>query len=344
MIIKRISNLFRIIRDLNKRYKSRSILVFFQYLVFRKKFNVGYGDFISLGYLDMSEEQKNSLLFMPEYLTYCFQINPYSQLKVLRDKRTVILRLPQYLGRACMIEDFKDEANFMELTKILTSIYAKKNFHAAGIGTRVFRNLNTEDYRRKAYEICKNENLTIIEAFIEQHSVLSSIYPHVVNTIRIHTIRGKEGIRIVLLPELNLASGGEKDSIHSKKDRYSIFIDPQSGRLWEKAYRINNLYITTYEETFHCDTGTVFKDITIPYWEEVKTMVIDAASYITELAYIGWDVAITPKGPVIIEGNAISGTLGSYQIKRSFINGGYGVKKEYKEIFALAHQDTGRNE
>jgi hypothetical protein len=303
----------------------------------RKKFNMAYGEFISLRYMEMSKEQKESLLFMPEYYNYCFKVNPYSQLNVLRDKRTVIQRLPQYLGRACQIEDFKDEDGFMEFAKRHTSMYAKKNFHAAGNGTRVFRNLNTENDRRKAYNICKDEQLTIIEAFIEQNSVLADIYPHVVNTIRIHTLRGKEGIRIVLLPELYVASGGEKNTIHSKKDKYAIFIDPQSGRLWEKAFRIlSPLSITTYGETFHCDTGTIFGNIVIPYWQEVKAMIIDAASYITELDYIGWDVAITPGGPVIIEGNAISGAMSSYQVKKSIRNGGYGVKKEYKEMFALA--------
>lgn len=337
MIIKRIKNLFKIICDINKKYKSRSISVFFQYLWLRKKFKMGYGEFVSLRYADMSKKQKESLLLVPEYYNYCFKVNPYSQLKVLRDKRTVIQRLPQYLGRECRIEEFQDKAGFIEFAKWHTSFYAKKNFHAAGVGTRVFRNLSTENDIHEAYDICKDEGLTIIEAFIEQHPVLSHIYPHVVNTIRIHTMRGREGINIVLLPILHVASGGERNSIHSEKDRYDIFIDIQSGRLWDKAYKIiKTLGITAYGEEFHCDTGTTFGDITIPYWDEVKAMVIDAASYITELAYIGWDVAITPSGPVIIEGNAISGTINTYQINMSMINGGYGVRKELEEMFALA--------
>lgn len=335
MIIRRTKKLFHLVADLVNKYKLKFPLILFQYLWLRKKFGMGYGEFISLGYMDMSKEQKESLLFVPEYYNYCFKVNPYSQLKVLRDKRTVIQRLPQYLGRECWIEEFEDKTGFMEFAKKHTSLYAKKNFHAASEGTRVFRDLSTKNDCQEAYDICKDEKLTIIEAFIEQHPVLSNIYPHVVNTIRIHTMRGKEGIKIVLLPILHVASNGEENSINSEKDRYDIFIDIQSGRLWDKAFRLlKPLNITTYGESFHCDTGTIFGDITIPYWDEVKAMVIDAASYITELAYIGWDVAITPDGPVIIEGNAISGIMSSYQAEMSMINGGYGVRKEFEEIFA----------
>lgn len=336
IIISRIKKLFKIILDINERYKLRSIPVFFQYYKARKKFYLGYGVFVSLGYPDMSTEQKESLLFMPEYLNRCFKVNPYSQLKTLRDKRTVIQRIPQYLGRECRIEEFTDKAGFMDFVKRHSSFYAKKNFHAASEGTRVFRDLSTEKDRQKAYDICKDEGLTIIEAFIEQHPVISHIYPHVVNTIRIHTMRGSDGINIVLMAELYVPSGGEKDTVHSKKDTYTIFIDQESGKLWDKAYkRTGELGIITYGEMCHCDTNAIFGDITIPYWDEVKAMVIDAASYITELAYIGWDVGITPGGPVIIEGNAISGILSSYQVKMSMINGGCGVRKEFEEMFAL---------
>lgn len=336
MNISRIKNLFKIILDLSKRYKLRSFSAFFQYIRFRNKFEAGYDQFISLNYLDMSKEQKESLLFMPEYYGWCFRVNPYSQLKILRDKRTVIERMPQYLGRECRIEEFKDKDGFIEFGKRHGSFYAKKNFNAASQGTRVFRNLTGEKDIEEAYDLCKDEGLTIIEAFIEQHPILSNIYPDVVNTIRIHTMRGRDGIKIVLMPELYVASGGEKNTVHTKKDRYTIFIDLESGRLWKKAYRdIRSSGLKTYGETCHCDTGAIFSDITIPYWDEVKEMVVDAASYITELAYIGWDVGITPSGPVIIEGNAISGVLLSYQVNMSMINGGYGVRGEFEEMFAL---------
>lgn len=41
----------------------------------------------------------------------------------------------------------------------------------------------------------------------------------------------------------------------------------------------------------------------IPFWEEVSEIVTKAHCLIPNLRYIGWDIAITDDGPVIIEAN-----------------------------------------
>lgn len=53
----------------------------------------------------------------------------------------------------------------------------------------------------------------------------------------------------------------------------------------------------------HPKTGCSFIDFQVPYWQAVRHMVIDAAQKFLPIRTIGWDVAITPDGPVIIEGN-----------------------------------------
>ena len=48
-------------------------------------------------------------------------------------------------------------------------------------------------------------------------------------------------------------------------------------------------------------------EIQLPFWNEVVEMLKRAMEEIPKVAYIGWDVAITPNGPVIIEGNTTPG-------------------------------------
>lgn len=45
----------------------------------------------------------------------------------------------------------------------------------------------------------------------------------------------------------------------------------------------------------------------IPFWNEAVKMVMDASKTIPKLRFIGWDVAITPLSPVLIEGNTRPG-------------------------------------
>ena len=53
----------------------------------------------------------------------------------------------------------------------------------------------------------------------------------------------------------------------------------------------------------HPKTGHSLVNFRVPYWQAARDMVIDAARKFAPIKTIGWDVAITPDGPVIIEGN-----------------------------------------
>lgn len=53
----------------------------------------------------------------------------------------------------------------------------------------------------------------------------------------------------------------------------------------------------------HPRTGNRLAGFQVPYWQDVRDMVSEAACKFRPIRTIGWDVAITPEGPVIIEGN-----------------------------------------
>jgi hypothetical protein len=57
----------------------------------------------------------------------------------------------------------------------------------------------------------------------------------------------------------------------------------------------------------HPMTGHPIEGFRLPDWEQALEMVAKAASKIPEMAYIGWDVAFSENGPLIIEGNNFPG-------------------------------------
>ena len=59
-------------------------------------------------------------------------------------------------------------------------------------------------------------------------------------------------------------------------------------------------------ETFeiHPMTGKRIPGTVIPYWQEVKDMCLAAMHRVPQVRFVAWDVAITPNGPVFIEGNS----------------------------------------
>ena len=58
----------------------------------------------------------------------------------------------------------------------------------------------------------------------------------------------------------------------------------------------------------HPDTGGRFAGLTVPDWNRACELVCRAAAALPEFPCVGWDVAVTPRGPVLIEGNSTWGT------------------------------------
>ena len=50
-------------------------------------------------------------------------------------------------------------------------------------------------------------------------------------------------------------------------------------------------------------TGVEFEGFQVPFFEEAKQLALDAAACLPGIRIIGWDIAITPDGPEIVEVN-----------------------------------------
>ena len=53
----------------------------------------------------------------------------------------------------------------------------------------------------------------------------------------------------------------------------------------------------------HPDTGLAVAGLRLPYWEEACALVCAVAPRFIPLRALGWDVALTPTGPVLVETN-----------------------------------------
>jgi hypothetical protein len=131
----------------------------------------------------------------------------------------------------------------------------------------------------------------------DQHPIMRSLNPDSVNTLRIATYRSGEVFKIIGtfirvgrkgIPFDNIAAGG-------------VFI------------LVDNETFTTVGECFihepgirsvgdkHPDTGVVLVGVKIPFSTEIITMLDYATTVFSEQTYLGWDIALTTKGPCIIE-------------------------------------------
>lgn len=61
----------------------------------------------------------------------------------------------------------------------------------------------------------------------------------------------------------------------------------------------------SWHET-HPDSGARLKGVLVPRWDQVRAGILEMAASVPFVPYIGWDVAITPTGFKVIEGNNFS--------------------------------------
>ena len=66
--------------------------------------------------------------------------------------------------------------------------------------------------------------------------------------------------------------------------------------------------------------------------QEAIELVKECAKVIPEVAYVGWDVAISKDGPVLVEGNCFPGV---YQVKPSLSNKKEGLISKYRKIMNI---------
>jgi hypothetical protein len=164
---------------------------------------------------------------------------------------------------------------------------------------------------------------------IEQHQAVSTLNPACINTIRIDTFKPRNGeaeivsalIRIGVGQNVvdNIAAGG-----------IFVGVDLSSGRLKERGVRNLKTGGKFYEG--HPDTGTVFNGFQLPFWSDVKSLAL-AASNLIPAALMGWDVALSSRGPVLLEANAIY-----YSMELSDIAyGGYRTNPVFRKALTLAN-------
>lgn len=164
----------------------------------------------------------------------------------------------------------------------------------------------------------------LIQERICQHPELNKLCSTAVNTIRIQTIVREDGSILAFGAGLRM---GREGSIVDNWSKGGVFvgIDMEKGALKDKGF-LKPQYGTV--SFCHPDTQVVFKDFIIPYYKEAERLVIEAHKMFYRCYSVGWDIAITEKGPVIIEANSLWGL--------SLIQAAHGgLKKQIGHYFDL---------
>ncbi|MBQ9071787.1 MAG: hypothetical protein IJY25_01330 [Bacilli bacterium] len=137
----------------------------------------------------------------------------------------------------------------------------------------------------------------LVQEFLKQHADINKINDETVNTLRIISTRWNEKTHILAAM---IRVGAKKGQVVDNADAGGTFIaiNTNTGKLDKYGYFYNKPRTTS-----HPVTGLVYNNYQIPYWKETVELIKNLHPIIFGFATIGWDIAITETGPVIVEIN-----------------------------------------
>ncbi len=197
--------------------------------------------------------------------------------------------------------------NRNELFSFFSKVFNEENvdrFFCKPVGGRMGQNifiLDKDTYRNIGDTLV---NLIFSQEFmfqevITQHKSLNEINKFSVNTLRIVTYKNKEGKVEIFSGFIRLGrKGAIVDNAHA--GGIVVSFNKETGKMRQEGLQLIDNGSGVFSK--HPDTEIIFDSFQIPCYVEVKEIVINVAKLL-KFPLLGWDVAITPDGPVIVEAN-----------------------------------------
>jgi hypothetical protein len=166
---------------------------------------------------------------------------------------------------------------------------------------------------------------TLVEQVLSQDAAMASLYPDSVNTVRLITYLDPQGVFHVIAGVLRIGNGNVIDNFAG--GGMFTMLDDDGVALYPAVDKHSHIFRT------HPVTGTAISGFVVPRYDEIVTMVDGLARRIPQIPYVGWDIAITPEGPAVIEANHNSSV---FQMKPTVSGVRTGLLHRYREAIGDA--------
>jgi hypothetical protein len=145
----------------------------------------------------------------------------------------------------------------------------------------------------------------LLQPRVLNHARLRLLSGDTLVSLRIITMRRPREEATYLMGSISLPVGDVTGS-NTQFGSLRAPVAEATGRLGA-AYDQTNISRVTEPITDHPITGKRIQGFELPLWKETVDLAIRAHETLPDIALIGWDIAVTPDGPVIIEGNSNPG-------------------------------------
>lgn len=297
-------NMFNVAKKIHKKTGKLTLCILFDMVKCAFKFGSGYMDYFEFEFYLLSDKERST------YITSNINnsiIKKYNnpEFNYLFDNKVIFNdKFKKYLNRSYFnIENVMLE-DFIKYVKDKKKIVVKPLDECGGKGVEIV-NINSKTNFEKLFNNLIRNKQYLLEEYILQCKEMNELYSGSVNTLRVITFYKDKNVYIMKM----ILKMGNKGNV----DNFS------SGGMYTFVNEEGNVYVPAIDEEGnifeeHPVSGKKIVGFKVPKYDEVVKLVKKMGKVVPEVRYVGWDIAITSKGPVVVEGNNFSGI---FQVKPS---------------------------
>ncbi len=191
-----------------------------------------------------------------------------------------------------------------------TDLFAKPALGKCGKGVMTYAYESPGRYRRSdgmllaedgllaELAACSQETPYILQPRYRSHPAIASVSAAALCTSRVVTCRMPDG-RCEEIMTIFKMPAGECCTDNMSTGGIAVAVDARSGELGSAISK----GLDAARTDVHPATGKRISGMRIPRWQEARALCLRAQAAFPDYAFIGWDVAVTGEGPMLVEGN-----------------------------------------
>lgn len=309
-------------KELGEKWNVPARAIYKDILKAKKINHISLNEYEWMNYYFLTDEQKETVSTLKTRADFRAHFTNKHYKCILMNKYIFSKVFDEFFGRQCIRCCDATAEKLKEMGAKSGKVIAKPNAKGQGKGIKVFPVTTDEEVAIALEAILGYDDGGVVEEYLIQHPDIAKLNPGAVSIIRFYSVCTPVA-SYLFAPVFTAAVS--KDIANGCQDALTAMIDINTGEVITDAVDQNNFV----DVALHPVTGVPFKGLKIPYWQETIEMMKRAVPLAKQISNIGWDVAITEDGPVIIEANTIPGFNTAQYKGYAWITDGY----SYRPIF-----------
>ncbi len=297
-----LSHTYRMAGELAKKCGKSQMSIFIDMLRCATAYGAGPSDYMMFRFYELDDKERATYLTRVASASFVKRVNNRTDAAIFNDKNTFFEKFGDLMGRETMDLRVCSKEDFIAFLAGKDAVMAKPVDADCGRG---IEKLYVKDFAspEALWDYLRREDkpFGIAEEVLQQHPQMAALHPHSVNCVRIATFVKDDGEPTIIYAACKAGSGGAPCD-NTGRGGVTCRLDIENGVICSHGHTEEGGEFLT-----HPTTGIALRGYQIPMAAQCRELALKAALRYPNFRYVGWDICITPNGPVLIEGNDYPG-------------------------------------